>query len=138
MLEPLSGLAAAIYFEARSEPFEGQIAVANVVLERVESKHYPNDVCSVVYQGEHTEEGHPKKYRCQFTFYCDGIDEKITQAKAYHDSVEVAQLALNGIVYGPTVGATHYHTTGVNPYWISDFEYSHLVGTHIFYVDVDR
>ena len=137
MIDALACLATAIYFEARSESLEGQIAVANVILERVESRHYPNDVCSVVTQGVTYPNGIPVKNMCQFSFYCDGLPEVIHNKEAYKESEYVADLALNGIVYGPTAGATHYHTTYVNPDWVDDFGYSHQVGTHIFYIDLD-
>src|SRR5690606_17407057 len=67
-------LAEAVYFEARSEPYRGQIAVAQVVMNRVFSPFYPNEVCGVVYQNAH------RRLACQFTFACDGIPERITDA----------------------------------------------------------
>ena len=61
-----------IYFEAAIESTAGQLAVAQVTLNRVKSKHYPNTVCEVVYEGPHHASGHPKRDRCQFSWYCDG------------------------------------------------------------------
>jgi len=137
MIEGLACLAMAVYFEARSESFEGQLAVANVVLERVQSKHYPNDICSVVTQGPTYESGLPVKHQCQFSFFCDGEIEEITEEEAYRYALYISELAMRGVMYGPTIGATHYHTVGVKPNWINDFSYSHQVDTHIFYVDLN-
>mgnify|MGYP001457922455 FL=1 len=65
-----------IFFEAAVESTAGKLAVAQVTLNRVESKHYPNTVCEVVYEGPHytASDGQllPKRDRCQFSWYCDG------------------------------------------------------------------
>jgi hypothetical protein len=66
-------LANSVYFEARSEPFRGQVAVTQVVLNRVFSPFYPNDICSVVYQNAN------RRLACQFTFACDGQRDVITE-----------------------------------------------------------
>jgi spore germination cell wall hydrolase CwlJ-like protein len=136
MVDALACLAMAVYFEARSESFEGQLAVANVVLERVNSRFYPNNVCDVVTQGPTNSNGVPRRDRCQFSFYCDGKEEVYYNPEAYKHAEYIAELAMKGVVYGPTIGATHYHTVGVNPDWAKDFGYSYQVGTHIFYVDI--
>jgi hypothetical protein len=69
-------LANAIYFEARSEPLKGQIAVAQVVMNRVFSGFYPNDVRGVIYQNAH------RHLACQFTFACDGKSKAINERGA--------------------------------------------------------
>ncbi len=66
-------LANAIYFEARSEPVRGQMAVAQVVVNRAFSGFYPNDICGVVYQNAH------RRLACQFTFACDGKSKVINE-----------------------------------------------------------
>jgi spore germination cell wall hydrolase CwlJ-like protein len=67
-------LAEAVYFEARSEPEEGQAAVAQVVLNRARSGLYPSSVCGVVYQNRH------RHLACQFTFACEGKSLRITDS----------------------------------------------------------
>ena len=66
-----------IYFEAAVESTAGQLAVAQVTLNRVKSKHYPNSVCEVVYEGPKHASGIMKRDRCQFSWYCDGKDDEV-------------------------------------------------------------
>lgn len=120
-------LAEAVYYEARSERKAGQKAVAEVVLNRVKSKHYPNTVCSVVYQGSERRTG------CQFTFTCDGSIEKTPYGKLWDRSQNVARLALTGALPKITNGATHYHTTDVSPHWAPNMRPTRLIGSHQFY-----
>ena len=78
MIEAITCLALNIYFESRNQPIEGQVAVSQVVLERVKSKKYPDTVCEVVFQGPtySWSVNYPIKNRCQFSWYCDGISDK--------------------------------------------------------------
>ncbi len=78
----LKCLATAIYFEARGEPEEGQLAVAQVVLNRVKNPAYPNTICGVVYQNK------TKRNRCQFSFACDGRSDRITDMTALGNRAE--------------------------------------------------
>ena len=71
MLTSLMCVAVAIYFEARGEPVEGQIAVAQVIRNRIEDPRYPDNACDVVKQGYYWN-GNPIRNMCQFSFYCDG------------------------------------------------------------------
>jgi spore germination cell wall hydrolase CwlJ-like protein len=132
----LSCLAEAVYFEARSEPFVAQLAVANVVLTRVESPRYPDSICDVVHQAKKWK-GKPIRNKCQFSYWCDGKPETIANVDAYQESVSAAELALQGVILSQTGGATHYHAAYVTPYWAMDEEFMVLgqVGGHIFYVD---
>jgi len=132
----LSCLAEAVYFEARSEPFIAQLAVANVVLARVESDRYPDSICDVVHQSKKWK-GKPIRNKCQFSYWCDGKPETIANVDAYQESVSAAELALQGAILSQTGGATHYHAAYVTPYWSMDEEFMVLgqVGSHIFYVD---
>lgn len=119
-------LALAIYYEARSEPFDGQLAVAEVVMNRVESERFPDDVCSVVTQGgEHRDQ-------CHFSFYCDGKPERPGDLIAWQKAQDLAQWVLNGEV---TLGvpATHYHAEYVRPFWADEYEYLGQLGRHKFY-----
>jgi spore germination cell wall hydrolase CwlJ-like protein len=121
-------LAQAIYFEARNEPARGQQAVAQVVLNRVFSPHYPKDVCSVVYQNAH------RHLSCQFTFTCDGKPERVTERGAWARANRIAVQALNARVWLPDVNkATHYHAAYVRPHWIRDMKLLVRYGLHIFY-----
>jgi hypothetical protein len=85
-------LAQAVYFEARNEAARGQQAVAQVVLNRVFSPHYPKDICSVVYQNAH------RHLACQFTFACDGKPERVNERGAWARANRIAQQTLNAWV----------------------------------------
>lgn len=134
--DELSCLAEAVYFEARSEPFVAQLAVANVILARVESHRYPDNVCDVVRQSKKWK-GKPIRNKCQFSYWCDGKPETIANVDAYRESVSASELALKGVVLSQTGGATHYHAAYVTPYWATDEDFVVLgqVGSHIFYLD---
>lgn len=121
-------LANAIYFEARSEPLKGQIAVAQVVLNRVFSPFYPNDVCGVVYQNAH------RHLSCQFTFACDGKSKAIHERSAWARANRIAKQALDGQLYEPAVGtSTHYHAIYVSPNWAREMKKNVRFGIHNFY-----
>lgn len=123
----LECLASAIYYEAATEPLDGQRAVAQVVLNRLRHPAYPNSVCGVVYQGSERATG------CQFTFTCDGSLVRPPIAPYWQRAREVAEAALSGKVFAPVGYATHYHTNWVVPYWSSTLVKAANVGTHIFY-----
>ena len=134
--DQLSCLAEAVYFEARSEPFVAQLAVANVILTRVESYRYPDNICDVVHQAKKWK-GKPIRNKCQFSYWCDGKPETIANVDAYAEAVNAAGLAMKGVVLIHTEGATHYHASYVLPYWALDDRFS-IVGQidkHVFYID---
>ncbi|WP_254435838.1 cell wall hydrolase [Ruegeria arenilitoris] len=120
-------LAEALYFEARGESVRGQFAVAEVILNRVESSRFPDSLCGVIKQGT------GKKYQCQFTYTCDGHKEVIREKKAYERVSKVARAAIDGVAKELTEGATHYHTTAVNPSWSRVYKETARIGVHIFY-----
>jgi spore germination cell wall hydrolase CwlJ-like protein len=121
-------LANAIYFEARGEPVRGQIAVAQVVMNRVFSGYYPHDVCGVVYQDSH------RHLSCQFTFACDGIPDRIDELDAWVRAREIARDTLDGRLWLADVGkATHYHASWVRPIWIREMQKLDRIGVHTFY-----
>lgn len=120
-------LTEALYFEARGETVKGQFAVAEVILNRVESQRFPSSACGVINQGT------GKKYQCQFTYTCDGHNEVIHEPRAYERVAKVARVALDGIAPPLTKGATHYHTKAVNPRWSKVYTKTTAIGTHIFY-----
>lgn len=123
----LDCLAEALYFEARGESVKGQFAVAEVILNRVASRAYPNSVCGVIHQGT------GRKYQCQFTYTCDGHPEHIREARAYEQVRRVAYISLMGKADSLTDGATHYHTTQVRPSWARKFPKTATIGVHMFY-----
>ncbi|WP_172328587.1 cell wall hydrolase [Mangrovicoccus sp. HB161399] len=120
-------LSEALYFEARGESVKGQFAVAEVILNRVKSKAYPNSVCGVVNQGS------GRKHGCQFSYACDGRAETIGEKKAWKQVSKVAALMLKGAKSNLTHGATHYHTRAVRPNWASIFPRTASIGVHYFY-----
>ena len=135
----LACLSEAVYFEARSESFLAQLAVANVVIERVKSRSYPNTICDVVHQGKYIN-GKPIRNKCQFSYWCDGKPEKFNDMEALYKSMEVASMVFQGIVLKQTMGATHYHASYVRPFWSlsSRFKLLEQVGTHLFYIDIKK
>ena len=125
--EDLGCLSLAIYYEARSESVVGQQAVAQVVLNRVRDRFYPNDVCSVVFQGSERRTG------CQFSFTCDGSMARLPEGRAWIKARETAAAVLAGRGDAPVGNATHYHTTAILPYWAPSLAKVTTIGAHIFY-----
>ncbi len=120
-------LAEAIYFEARGESYRGQMAVAEVVVNRVRSSVYPDDFCQVVYQGSNLSTG------CQFTFTCDGSLGRTPRGPAWERSKMLAAQVLMGFARPMTQHATHYHTTDITPYWSASLVETTRIGSHVFY-----
>jgi len=123
----LQCLTAAIYYEAASEPDDGQRAVAQVVLNRVRHPAFPNSVCGVVYQGS-------ERRGCQFSFACDGALARGAPDRRYWDrAMRVALAALDGAVFTPVGLATHYHTYAVTPSWNRALVMTGAFGAHFFH-----
>jgi len=120
-------LVTALYFEARGESITGQYAVAEVILNRVDSPRYPNSICGVVYQGARSGGG------CQFSFACDGRSERMHEREAYMLASKIAQVMKDGAPRLLTDGATHFHTRAVNPIWARSFPRTAQIGAHLFY-----
>ena len=137
MMDPLEleCMSKNIYFEAAMESTAGKLAVAQVTLNRVKSKHYPNSVCEVVYEGPHYASGHPKRNRCQFSWYCDGKHDTPSMGKMWGESKKVAIYVLeNAKLLDITDGATHYHADYIeNPRWAIARHKTMQIDTHIFY-----
>ena len=137
--EQLECLAKNIYFEARNEPYAGQLAVALVTLNRVQDRKFPSTICKVVYQGSHFASGHPKRDLCQFSWYCDGQPDTVTNLRAWATSQRIANTALssfnimkrNGLDF--TEDAKYYHTFAVSPRWSKVYPKVGRIGDHIFY-----
>ncbi len=120
-------LSEAIYYEARGESIEGQIAVAEVIINRVTSKHYPNTICGVISQGA------DRLNSCQFSYKCDGEPERMSNKTAAARARDVAILLMKGERRSLTDDATHYHADYVNPYWAKSLTQTAQHGTHVFY-----
>jgi spore germination cell wall hydrolase CwlJ-like protein len=121
-------LAEAVYFEARGEAVRGQIAVAQVVMNRAFSGYYPTTVCGVVFQS---------KYRhtvCQFTFACEVNTEVIREPDMWERAKKIAKAMLDGLIWLPEVGkSTHYHAYYVRPSWVAEMKRTYKFGVHTFY-----
>ncbi len=116
-----------IYFEARGESAVGQLAIAEVILNRVASGRYPANICGVVFQGA-------KSNQCQFSFACNGDMKKPRDPVAWRKAQRLAHYVLAGKVRNTIVGsATFYHAAYVNPYWAPRMVEVVKIGQHIFY-----
>ncbi len=121
-------LAEGIYFEARGEPRRGQVAVAQVIMNRVNHDEFPDTICGVVYQNQH------RRNRCQFSFACDGVPERVTERAAWEVAEGVATQVLEGRDLIETIEeSTHYHANYVRPRWAPRMIRLDRVGLHIFY-----
>ncbi len=129
----LDCLARGIYFEARGEPLRGQLAVGQVILNRVKSKAYPDTVCDVVYQNKN------KHNRCQFSFACDGKPDSIREHAEWGVIlIHAAWLLASHVDDGSTRlvrYATHYHADYVSPHWSRVLVLAGRIGHHLFYYD---
>jgi spore germination cell wall hydrolase CwlJ-like protein len=128
-------LATALYFEARGEPARGQFIVGRVILNRVKSRYYPNDICDVVYQNAHL------KNRCQFSFACDGLPNRVNETKTWSEIKRRAQYlvecddkcSLAALGRSDLWTSTHYHADYVSPNWAKKLQRTGQIGRHIFY-----
>jgi len=122
-----SCLKEAIYHEARGETVYGQFAVAEVILNRVDSPSYPNTVCGVVHQNAHLRNA------CQFSYACNGRSRAMTEPRARALAARIADMMLSGADRDLTDGATHFHATWVNPSWSRSYQRTAQIGVHVFY-----
>lgn len=121
-------LASGIYFEARGESVKGQAAVAQVILNRVRNPAYPDTICGVVYQNEDW------RNRCQFSFACDNIIDRIRSREHWAMAREVALAVTAGKIWLKEVGSsTHYHAVYVRPNWARTMKKVGRIGLHVFY-----
>jgi spore germination cell wall hydrolase CwlJ-like protein len=133
-------LALNIYFEARGASTMDQIAVTDVVLNRVEDPRYPGSICEVIKQAKlsqwHLNKGRevPLKNQCQFSWYCDGKSDKPREEKSWVAAQTLAHdMLYNQLYRGITQGSTHYHANYVSPYWAKHFTYVSQIGEHVYY-----
>ncbi|WP_316167485.1 MULTISPECIES: cell wall hydrolase [unclassified Bradyrhizobium] len=121
-------LAEAVYFESRGEAVRGQMAVAQVVLNRAFSGYYPTTVCGVVYQNKY------RHFACQFTFACDNNPDVIREPEMWDRARKIAKAMLDGLIWLPEVGkSTHYHAYWVRPSWVAEMKRMYKFGVHTFY-----
>lgn len=119
-------MAAAMLYEAGDDG-KGQLAVGQVVINRVRHPAFPKTICGVVFQGSERTTG------CQFTFTCDGALNRRYSDAAWTRARSNADRMLAGLI-DPKVGlATHYHTDWVRPYWSDSLEKIASEGTHLFF-----
>ena len=128
-----------IYHEAKNQSMIGQVAVALVVMNRVNDNRYPNRICEVIKEGptrpswkDPTKE-HPIKHRCQFSWWCDGKSDEPEISPTWYESLKVARDVVQGGYPDITEGATHYHNDQVNPYWADSLNQTVIINNHIFY-----
>ena len=135
IIEALMCLALNVYHEAKNQSLIGQIAVAQVVMNRVQDERYPNTVCEVVKQGPtySWKTDFPVRNRCQFSWYCDGKSDTPKEKTAWQQAMMVADGVYYRRVYDLVDGATHYHAYYVNPSWAESKTYIARIDDHIFY-----
>ena len=127
-------LALNVYFEARNEPVEGKVAVAQVVMNRKADPRFPDTICGVVYQGQKRKRDFfPIKNKCQFSWYCDGKSDRPKNQKSFHNSALIASRVISGKIPDITNGATHYHADYIYPDWAPSKIKTGKIGRHIFY-----
>jgi len=130
-------LATNIYFEARGEPVLGQIAVAQVTLNRVKSRRFPNTICEVVYQARLNHNGNPLRHKCQFSWYCDGMKDTIHDSTTYERILKLSETFIRDDKNFDDLvnGAEYYHSIKVRPHWSTEFLQTASINDHIFYRD---
>jgi len=126
-------LALNIYHEARGEPLAGQIAVTQVVFNRVESPHFPDTICDVVKQGHYNQQGNVIRNKCQFSWWCDGKSDVPKDTIRWEEALNLADTMLSSNHYDIVEGALYYHATHVKPYWADHFKKTVTIQNHIFY-----
>lgn len=126
-------LALNMYHEGRGEGPVGQIAIGQVVLNRsAKSPLGRKDVCSIVHEG-----GPIPKWKCQFTWYCDGRSDTPQNRRAWFISLTLSRALLDGRVGLPSLmGANCYYaiTRKRPPAWATDGNFKSQIGKHRFYV----
>ena len=130
-------LAQNIYFEAANQPKAGRMAVAHVVLNRVNDGQFPNTVCDVVYQAQWGTNWkgnpYPLRNKCQFSWFCDGKSDEPTDSVTWMESIKLAGFILNDYYPDITEGALWYHANSVDPYWNDFLTSTVIINDHIFY-----
>jgi len=127
------------YYEARSESVAGQVAVAQVVMNRVKSNKFPNTICEVIQHGKTriNWKGNvvPILNQCHFSWWCDGKSDIPVDVRTYHSILDLVTDILYLDTVDITEGSLYYHADYVTPYWAPSFEMVTKIDRHIFYVD---
>jgi len=124
--DAITCLARTIYWEANRKDNAEMEAIANVVMNRLGHKGFPNTICGVVKQGH--EQG-----ACQFSWWCDGRSDDAEEDKSYAIAKEIARKALNRQLTDRTGGALYFHHRKVTPNWSNEYVRTVEVGEHVFY-----
>ncbi len=123
-------LARNVYHEARGEPKAGKYAVAEVTLNRVSSKYYPNKVCDVVYQ--QNWDRLRKRYVSAFS-WTELYTMEDRDSKAWREAVTIAQDVYTNGPTGKLEGVHNYHAKNVRPSWARKKQRVAAIGRHYFY-----
>jgi len=129
-------MAVNLYHEAGNQSMIGQMAVGQVVLNRVADTRFPDTVCEVVKQAvTYKKSDKPIRWKCQFTWYCDGKkDEPDFDSRTWRLALDHATILITkNILLDITEGATHYHATYVRPAWAKTKTRTTRIDKHIFY-----
>lgn len=122
-----------LYHEARGELYDGMNAVLHVVMNRVHSSKFPNTICEVTKQAK-LWDGHPIRDKCQFSWYCDGKDDRMSATIPRIVSEYVVHHFFKGTYkHDITDGAMWYHADNIEPWWASHYTKTVHIGGHIFY-----
>ena len=124
--DAITCLSRTIYWEAKREGTAGMEAIANVVMNRLGHKGFPNTICEVVRQGH-------ERGACQFSWWCDGRSDDTEEDKPYAIAKEIARKALNRQLKDRTGGALYFHQRKVSPSWSAEYIKTVEIGEHVFY-----
>lgn len=120
--EELQCLAGAVYFESRGEPLSGQLAVAQVIVNRADSARFPSSYCGVVYQ------------RSQFSFVRSGQMPRIkTNSAAWEQAKAIARIAHEGLWESEAQDSLYFHAKYVRPGWSRTKVARATISSHVFY-----
>ena len=123
-----------VYYEARNQPIEGQMAVTYTILNRVVDSRFPDKICDVVQQGKHSRiTGKPLRHKCQFSWYCDGRTDTPKDLDAYRWAEIIVRHVWEQRHNDLTDGSTHYHSIDVKPDWAKSKTFLARIGDHLFY-----
>jgi|TARA_R110000851_G_scaffold32177_1_gene86532 spore germination cell wall hydrolase CwlJ-like protein len=131
-------LAEAIYFEGGNQTPAGMEAIGHVIMNRVESKHFPDSICGVVHQGPRNG-GPISLNRCQFSYFCDGKGDVFPkndtpgEVKSAVNARTTAEIILTGTEVDATFGSDHYHANYTSPPWSKVYSHVATVDAHLFY-----
>jgi spore germination cell wall hydrolase CwlJ-like protein len=125
--EAITCLSRTIYWETKGQDTASMEAVANVVMNRLGQKSFPNTICEVVREGS-------EKGACQFSWWCDGRSDHAEDEKSYATAKEIARKALNKQLADRTGGALYFHSLNAAPTnWSKEYIKTLEVGKFVFY-----